>query len=246
MKLTVIGSQGAYPAAGNPSSGYLLQADGFSMMLDFGSGILMKLHERLEINDLDAVCISHYHPDHIADIGVLQHAVKVQTDLGSRTKKLPIFGLPGKTFFDNLTYHSYTEARGIDPGQSLTIGPFICDFIINPHPDGGCSMRISDGRHSLVYTGDTGWNEKLIDFSRDCDLLLCEASLFNQFKGMVSGHLTAGEAGTLARKANAGQLALCHFPHFGITEDLKSEAAEEFRGTLTLALSGKVYDLTVN
>lgn len=246
MKLTVIGSQGAYPAAGRPTSGYLIQSDGFSMMLDFGSGILMKLHEYLEINNLDAVCLSHYHPDHVADIGVLQHAVKVQTDLGNKTKKLPIYGLPGKTFFDSLTYHSYTEGRVIDPDVSLAIGPFNCAFMINPHPDGGCSMRISDGSHSLVYTGDTGWNEKLIDFAANCDLLLCEASLFNQFKGRVSGHLTSGEAGVLARKADVGQLALCHFPHFGTTEVLKSEAEEEFRGILTLALSGNVYDLTVN
>ncbi len=235
---------GAYPSADHPSSGYLLQHDGWTMMLDLGSGVLMKLREYIDINELSAVFFSHYHPDHVADTGVLQHAVKVQTDLGIRTSVLKFFGLPGKTFFDSLNYHSYTEATAIDPGSEMMIGPLSFRFLLNPHPDGGCSVRIEGGGRSIVYTGDTGWNDELPGFASGCDLLLCECSLFNRFKGRVEGHLTAGETGRIAEAAGAGQLALCHFPHFGVREELLQEASEEFQGQISLALPGRVYDLT--
>ena len=244
MKLAVIGSMGAYPAADNPSSGYLLQHDGFSMMLDMGSAVLINLFKHINVNDLDAVFLSHYHPDHTADIGVLQHAVKVQTDLGNRKSILPIYGRDGKDFFDKLTYHKYTEGRAVSAAQPTKIGPFNCEFLDNPHPDGSLSIKISAGGKSLVYTGDTGWNDALVSFASGCDLLLCECSLFNRFKGMVEGHLTAGEVGKLARDAAVGQLALCHFPHFGIKDELLAEVSAEFKGRINNALPMEVYNLT--
>ncbi|HAK46666.1 MAG TPA: hypothetical protein DCO79_12215 [Spirochaeta sp.] len=244
MKLTVIGSMGAYPAADNPSSGYLLQHDGFSMMLDIGSAVLINLQKYIDVNELDAVFLSHYHPDHTTDIGVLQHAVKVQTDLGNRDAVMPIYGQAGKPFFEKLTYHNYTERRAVSSYEPVLIGPFSCEFLDNPHPDGGLSIKLSAGGRKLVYTGDTGWNDALVDFASGCDLLLCEASLFNRFAGMVEGHLTAGEVGRLAREADVGHLALCHFPHFGSSEELLAEVTEEFKGKANNALPTVVYNLT--
>ena len=243
MKLTVIGSMGAYPSADNPSSGYLLQHEGFSMMLDFGSAVFYKLNDYLDVNKLDAVYLSHYHPDHTADIGVLQHAVKVQTDLGNRHSKLPIYGRAGVPFFEKLTYHDYTGGRAISAGRAERIGPFDCVFSENDHPDGGLSIRISAGGKTMVYTGDTGWYDGLVDFAEGCDLLLCETSLFLQFKGMVKGHLCTDEIGRLAREAGVKELALCHFPHFGDVSTLKEEVATEFSGKLNNALPGMVYNL---
>lgn len=241
--MTVIGSMGAYPSPDNPSSGYLLQHDGFSMMLDFGSAVLINLHKYMALHTLDAVFFSHYHHDHTADIGVMQHLIKVQTDLGNRVSVLPLYGQGDKPFFEKLTYHKYTESRAVASGKQEVIGPFICEFLDNPHPDGSLAIKVTAEGRSLVYTGDTGWNDELVFFASGCDLLLCESSLFNRFKGMVDGHLTAGEAGILARKAGVKQLALCHFPHFGKVEDLLSEAAAEYKGILNIALPGQVYNL---
>jgi ribonuclease BN (tRNA processing enzyme) len=98
----------------------------------------------------------------------------------------------------------------------------------------------------MVYTGDTGWNDSLTGFAEGCDLLLCEASLFNKFKGRVEGHLTAGEAGLIAEKAAVKQLVLCHFPHYGIIADLIREAEEVYSGKVEPAEPGSVYDLPGN
>ena len=235
---------GAYPATDNPSSGYLLQHDSFSLMLDFGASVLSGLQKYLDSGIPDAVYLSHYHPDHIADIGVLQHALKVQTDLGNRSGCLPVYGMPDRPFYDNLTYHNLSAGKPVYPGDKLTIGPFACSFIENPHPDGSLSIRIECEGRSLVYTGDTGWHDGLAGFASGCDLLLCESSLFNRFKGRVEGHMTAGEAGILARQCGAARLLLCHFPHFGIPEDLKAEAEAEFDGMINLALPEEFYNLT--
>lgn len=244
MKLTVIGSMGAYPAADNPSSGYLLQHDGFSLMLDFGSAVQAGLYKYIESGIPDAVYLSHYHPDHVADIGVLQHAVKVQTDLGTRSGVLPLYGSENDPFFEKLSYRNYTEGLAVAAGQTAHIGPFECSFLDNPHPGGSRSIRVSAGGSVLVYTGDTDWSDELVYFAEGCDLLLCEASLFNRFKGRVEGHLTAGEAGTLARSCSARQLAICHFPHFGTKKELLKEAEAEFKGIVNNALPGVVYNLT--
>lgn len=72
MKLTVLGCLGAYPYEGQGTSSYLLQADGFNLLLDAGSSTLVELEKELDPLDLDAVILSHYHRDHIADLGVLQ------------------------------------------------------------------------------------------------------------------------------------------------------------------------------
>lgn len=245
MKLTVIGSQGAYPAVDNPTSGYLLQKDGFSLMLDFGSGVLFNLHKFLDVNSLNAVILSHYHADHIADIGALQYAVKVQTDLGIRKGALPLYGMNDGEAFNNLVYHDYTRACAVSAGTELQLGPFKAAFLENSHPGGGHSIRITDGRSSLVYTGDTGPNDALADFAAGCDLLLCECSLFSRFKGRVKGHLTTEEAGALAEASGCGKLLLCHFPHFGTREELLSEVTAVFDGRAELALPGNVHNLTV-
>lgn len=243
MKLTVIGSMGAYPSADNPSSGYLLQHDGFSMMLDFGSAVYYNLISHIDINDLNAVYLSHYHPDHTADIGVLQHAVKVQTDLGNRHLKLPIYGRHGGHFFEKLTYHDYTIGKGISAGKLERIGPFECEFLENDHPEGCLAVRIRTGGKTIVYTGDTGWYDGLVDFAAGCDLLLCETSLFNRFKGRVPGHLCAEDVGMLAKRAGVKSLALCHFPHFGDPYTLVDEVSGVFRGDISNALPATVYNL---
>jgi ribonuclease BN (tRNA processing enzyme) len=214
-------------------------------MLDFGSGVLFNLHKFLDINSLDAIYLSHYHADHIADVGALQYAVKVQTDLGIRKSSLPIYGLEDGDHFKTLSYHEYTEGRVVSAGEELNIGPFSCRFLANIHSGDALTLRIDCDGQSFVYTGDTGWNDELIDFASGCDLLLCECSLFNRFKGRVPGHLTTDEAGMIAEKSGAGELLLCHFPHFGTRDELKAEVEQSFSGKVELAMPGNVYNLTI-
>ncbi len=243
MKLTIIGSRGAYPAKNEASSGYLLQSDGFSLLLDCGSGILSKLPEYMDINDLEAVVISHFHPDHTADTGVLKHAVIVQKALGNRSSRLLFYAPEIEPWFSELNHEAHTEAVPYCDDKEYTIGPFRFSFVKAVHPVTAYSMRIECGESSLGYTGDTEWNDTLPDFFSGVDTVLSEASLFERFKGKVPGHLTALEAGQLAEQAEAKRLILTHFPHFGIPSDLKIEAEKSFSGSVELALEGHIWEI---
>lgn len=70
MKITVIGMWGGYPKKDGPCSGYLVEQDGFSMLIDCGSGVLVKLQEFIDLNEINDVLLSHYHYDHASDVGV--------------------------------------------------------------------------------------------------------------------------------------------------------------------------------
>ena len=102
--MVIIGFWGAYPGRGEATSGYLLQSKGFSLLLECGSAVLSLVPRFIDIASLDAVLLSHYHADHVADLGCLQYAVKVQTDLGLRSEPLPLYGPEGDTC-PCLTYH---------------------------------------------------------------------------------------------------------------------------------------------
>jgi len=243
MKLTVIGFWGAYPGAGGATSGYLLQAEGYNILLDCGSGVLSKLPDYISVNELDSVVLSHYHPDHVADVGVMQHAVIVQKEIGKRKKLLTFYGHSEDNFFEKLSLPEYTEGRGYIEGKKYRIGPFTFTFVRAPHPVTAFSMKIEHKGKFIGYTGDTQWNEELPEFFKDVDLLLCEASLFTGSKGAVPGHLTASEAGRLADEASAGRLVLTHLPHFGDYTDLLHEAGVEFKGPIELAAEGKIWDI---
>jgi ribonuclease BN (tRNA processing enzyme) len=242
MKLTTIGHWGAYPGNGEASSAYLIEEAGESVLLDCGSGVLSKLYNYTDLNQLNSVVLSHYHSDHIADIGCLQYASKVQLSLGERDKPISIYGHTRSDFFNKLSYEDASIGIAIEEGNSCTIGPFTIQFKQTSHPVYALAMRIETESTSFAYSADTGWKEDLIDFFRGVDLLLCESSLYNKFKGRVEGHLTAGEAGLLAGKAEAGQLILTHLPHFGDHTELIKEAGEEYSGEIILAECGKIWE----
>src|SRR5690554_2082839 len=92
MKVTVVGFWGAYPEENEATSSYLIEKDGFKLLLDCGSGALSQLPKYVEPYDLDAVILTHYHNDHIADIGVLQYYMLVQNGIRQQEKVLPIYG----------------------------------------------------------------------------------------------------------------------------------------------------------
>ncbi len=243
MKLTIIGCWGAYPGPGGASSGYLIEEGEHKFLLDCGSGILSKIDRYTDLRSLNTVVLSHYHSDHVADVGCLQYASKVQMSLGERKTPVSFYGHNLSDFFDSLSYDEASVGIAVEEGVPLVLETFTLGFKHTPHPAPSFAVRIESERGSIGYTGDTGWDDSLSGFFKDVDLLLCESSLYNKYLGAVEGHLTAGEAGRLALESNAGKLVLTHFPHSGNHLDLKKEAGEVFTGEIELAESGKFWEI---
>ncbi len=239
VNLTIIGPWGGYPKANEASAGYLLEHEGYHLLIDCGSGVLSKLQTFIQPEDLDGVILSHYHADHIADIGVLQHARLIQGFLGKKMSNLPIYAhdLHAQEF-SMLTYKEVTKGISYQPGEVLQAGPFSITFQKTKHPVECYAMRFEAGGRSLVYTADTAYKEELVSFSQNTDLLLCECNFYGHQNGTNAGHMTSLDSGKLASEANVKKLILTHLPHYGRVEQLQEEAETIFNGPIILAKSG--------
>ncbi|GGM25254.1 hypothetical protein GCM10011351_08740 [Paraliobacillus quinghaiensis] len=242
MKVTVIGFWGAYPEEGAATSSYLLEKDDVTVLIDCGSGALAQLPKYTNAMDLDAVILSHYHNDHIADIGVLQYNWLVQNQIHKTNKILPIYGhTADQAGFEKLTHH-YTAGIGYDPEKVLQIGPFSITFIKTEHPVHCYGMRITDGEKVVVYTADTSFMQELIPFSHKADLLITDCSFYAGQDGSSAGHMNSIDCGILAEEADVGRLLLSHYPHFGDRTELVKEAKQTFTGNIELAKSGYIWE----
>ncbi|HLS66203.1 MAG TPA: MBL fold metallo-hydrolase [Pseudogracilibacillus sp.] len=244
MKLTVIGYWGGYPARDEASSTYVLEKDNFMLLLDLGSGGLAKLQKYYDVTDVDALLLSHYHADHVADVGVLQHALLVQSYFQEELKKVPIYGHhENDTEFQKLT-HDYTEGIAYDPDNVLKIGPFFIRFIQTKHSVPCYGMRITDGETTLVYTADSAFQNEWIKFSQHADVLLADCNFYAGLDAAASGHMTSEEVATIAKEANVSEVILTHLPHFGEHTQLVKEAQAIYDGNVYLAYEGFVWDNT--
>lgn len=243
MKVTVIGEWGGFPKVNGASSGYLFQADGFHLLIDCGSAVLSKLQQYIQVEELDAVIISHYHSDHVADIGPLQHGRLVKRYMGAEQPVLPIYGHQfDELEFGRLTHEPDTVGVPYHPDEPLQIGPFTISFLRTKHPVPCFAMRITDQRSTVVYTADSAFKEEFIPFSEQADLLVCESNFYAGMNGSGAGHMTSTEAATIAKEAKVGTLLLTHLPHFGNLSDLVQQAKGVFKGNVELAKEGWTWE----
>ena len=164
-------------------------------------------------------------------------------DLAKRNQPLKIFGHAEDKNFAGLNYLQYSSGYAFDSRATLKIGPLKFTFCRNIHPDPCFSMRIEKNERVLVYIADTGYTDELVEFAHNADLLLCESSLYDEYQGRIPGHLTAGEAGSIAAAAGVRHLVLTHLPHFGTHSVLVEQARKQFKGPVELAATGKRWQL---
>lgn len=242
MKLTVIGSYGGYPALDQASSTYLIEKNGYIIVLDMGSGGLSKLQKYVHITDIDAVILSHYHADHIADIGVLQHARLVQAQLSGDETILPIYGHNKDIEQFHRLSDDYTEGKAYNPNEVLKLGPFFIRFLRTKHSVPCYGMRITDGNSTIVYTADTAFQQEWIPFSKNADLFLADTNFYTGMNAKQAGHMTSEEVGIIAEAANVKEVLLTHLPHFGNHEQLIQETKKVYPKKVSLAYEGLVWE----
>jgi ribonuclease BN (tRNA processing enzyme) len=239
MKVTVVGFWGGYPEKNEATASYLFEHEGFKLLVDCGSGAVAQLQNYISPLDLDAVILSHYHHDHVADVGVLQYARLIQSHLGKDVPELPVYGhVYDESGFARLEMPKVTKAVSYDLAHSKKIGPFTINFLETKHPVTCFAMRMTAGDQTVVYTADSSYMEDFVLFSENADLLICECNFYKGQDGTNAGHMNSTEAGQLAQKANVKELMLTHLPHYGELEQLVMEAKEQFQGRVFLAKSG--------
>lgn len=245
MKLTVLGCLGAYPYKGEGTTGYLLESEGYHLLLDAGSTTLIQLEKILDPLALDAVILSHYHHDHIADLGVLQYYWQLFPKQAERNV-LPIYGHGEDSIhFNELTMAGVTEGHDYLQTKQLELGPFSVTFMKTIHPVTCYAMRFVENSTGkiFVFTGDSGYLESFVDFAKDADLFLADTYLFAGNE-RHKAHFTSQESGEIAAAAKVKKLVLTHLPQYGDLEQLKEEAAAAANGIpVELAAVQKIFEI---
>jgi ribonuclease BN (tRNA processing enzyme) len=248
IDLTILGASGACPAAGGACSSYLVQSGATSIVLDCGPGSLPNLRGVIDYRAVTAVVLSHLHADHILDLVPYHDGLRYGPGADA-SPRIPLWSSPG----GRATLQALGVALGhdadhfdqtfaieeYDPAAPLTIGDLRLTFTPTQHYIPCWGIRCEAGGATLVYSADTGPTPAVVELARDADLFLCEATLLDrEAPEDRPGHLTAAEAGALARQAGARRLLLTHlWPELGL-EALLARGQAAFGGPTALAREG--------
>lgn len=208
----MLGGCGAFPEPGRACSGFLVEWDGFRLVLDLGYATLPRLLAHCPDGAVDAVVVTHEHPDHCVDLHGLFRMRLYGTASGSR---IPLYCPPG--VLDRL--------QGLEPDADLRtvfqphdlpgehrVGPFALRGLPLPHFVPAAGVRLRAGETVLAYTGDTGPDPALAELGRGADLYIVEATdRTGEEQRPQRNLLTAREAGHWAAEAGARRLMLTHF-----------------------------------
>lgn len=214
MYVTVLGSAGTVPGRDSPCSSYMIEAEGFRLIIDMGNGSTATLQRYCDLQDIDAIVLSHMHGDHWLDL-VLYTYIRRYDDERTRTP-FPIFAPAGAAELlrkaidwtpEELSATAY-EFHDLSEG-SLSIGPFDLTLAPTEHPVEAYAIRVEHEGRSMTYSADTGESTNLIKLAEATDLFICEAAL-EEHEYLPGIHLTATQAGEHAAKAGAKRLLLTH------------------------------------
>jgi ribonuclease BN (tRNA processing enzyme) len=246
-KLTVLGGDGGFPSPGGACSGYLVEQGAFHLLLDPGYATFPALTRRLPPEQVDAVVVSHGHPDHCADLNPLLRA-RALGDAPARP--LPVHALPGA--LDAVLHldrpgmldRAYV-AHEFHPGDEIALGPLRVVTFGLPHFVPSAGFRILAGDEVLAFTGDTGPSPELPRLARGADLLLAEATYVDEVPADDGASLSsARQAGELAARAKTRRLLLTHVWPGTDRDALEHAARRGFSGAVASAQPGHTVDLT--
>lgn len=250
-----MGCSGSFAGPTSPASSYLVRAEHegreFNLLLDLGSGALGALQRHIEPGDLDAVMVSHLHPDHCVDLLGLYVTRKYQPS-GPLPEQLPVYG-PGA-----LEAQLTRAYPGLEEGalakefafhdvldqQAVTIGPFTVGVFRVNHPVETYGYRVEADGAVLAYSGDTDACPALVPLFTGADLLLVDAAFIDGRDEAEGVHLSGSRAAQAALDAGGvRRLVLTHIPPWNDPEVCRAQAAAVWPGEVELARPDATYPI---
>lgn len=241
LRVTVIGSSGTYSSADSSCSSYLVRTASTTVLLDAGPGSSIELQRHLDLGEIDAIIISHEHPDHWTELPSLYHAYR----FGLGRPHVPLYGTAGtRLLFDGAVSEAtaYTfDWTTIDQRSVVEIGDITFTFSETDHPVETLAIRAQAGGRSIAYSADTGPDWSPENFERPIDLLIYEASLRVDMEDRGIPHISGRQAGEKAAAARVGHLVLTHIPPGEDPDERVSTAAVGFSGPIDVAVPGRTF-----
>lgn len=232
----------SYPKGNEPASGYLVDKDGFNVLLDAGSGVAAHVQQYINIHDIHHIVLTHYHHDHAGDLEAFMHARKIARELKQRNQNLNLYGPESGEVVKFMKRARYSRYHPITDQGRYEIGPLKIDFHRNSHAVETYAVRIMDDTGAtMVYTSDSDYLTSLARFSFGADLLITDCSMYEDIH--ANGHMNAEEAGRLAERSDAQLTLLANLPHHGNLQTLLVKARQYEARDIQLAEAGMVVKL---
>ena len=265
MRLTVLGKSPSWQDADGACSGYLIEEGGTTVLIDCGNGVFSKLRRFRDYLAVDAVVLSHLHADHFLDLVPYSYALTY----APRQQPVPVHRWPGTDYpvrprliappGATATFRRVVGAWGNEDlienafhlqeyssNDTPEVGPLKFSFCSVPHFTETFAIRVAssaNGGGDLVYGADSRPSDEVVDFARDAELLLVEATLPRPERTGMRGHLTPREAGEHAKAAGAKRVVITH-----ISDELdllwaQTEADAGFGSPVDIAAEGAAYTI---
>ena len=214
-----------------------MQYNETSIWLDAGPGSLAELQRHIDIEQIDAIVISHEHVDHWSDVEHLAVACRYIVP----RPPVPFYCEIDLTALMNIGPASSVLAWSrIGPDTELRIGAMALSFSRTDHPVPTLAVRVDAGGKSVGYSADAGPGWGLAALGPGLDLAFCEATHLADVEGTVP-HMSARQAGESGRAAGVGRLVLTHqWPRVN-KDSIRAEGAAAFGSPIELAEAGKRY-----
>jgi len=256
MRLTVLGKSPAWEDAGGACSSYLVEAGSLRLLIDCGNGAFAQLREHVDYTAIDAVLISHLHADHVLDLIPYAYALTLGPAAAAGAK-LPLLCPPGSVDFfrrivgawgDEDLIGAAFEIEEYAVASSHRLGELAIDLHPVPHFTLTHAIALTaPGGDRIVYGADCRSGPELIAASRGAELLLAEATLPEPESDSVPlaerGHMSALEAGAVARAAGVGRLVLVHLSDELDQAKALADAEAEFEGPVEIACPGSSWQV---
>jgi ribonuclease BN (tRNA processing enzyme) len=240
--LTVLGSCGAWPEPGRACAGFLLEYDGFKVVLDLGYAALPQLLKHCPAGEVDAVIVTHQHPDHCVDVSAL---ARVRYYLARDAAPIPLY-CPSGVVDVLRTLEPHPDPATVfdvqELGEATRVGPFRLETALLPHYVTNLGIRLSTPELTIAYTGDSGPGPEAAALADGADLFICDATLQGPSPETSPRYvMTATEAATAG--AGEGRLLLTHFWPGSDRAVSVAEARQVFDGEVIAAEEGLVVSL---
>jgi ribonuclease BN (tRNA processing enzyme) len=245
--LTVLGCDGSYPGPGGAGSGYLVRSGSTTLWLDAGPGTFANLQQFADPATVDAVVLSHEHPDHWTDL----ESFAVWRRQSGATAPVPVYAPPGlrrRSYFAEDPLLGWQE---IGPSHRLAVGQLTCSFVATDHGPPTLAVRVDPlpAGHalppslssSLAYSADSGPDWTVEELGRGIGTVLCEATFTRRNEG-ASRHMSGYQAARMAAAAGADRLLLTHRWPTVSAGEVAGEAADAFGGPVQQAAVGRVFE----
>lgn len=247
MRVIILGSGVIVPQKERGFPGYLIEIDGEQLLFDCGAGTVNKLTKLgYDISELSYLFITHFHIDHVSDYPTL---VKVIVFTGR--KILNVYGPKGlingsKMLFEDFPWFSYISKqqkyfenfkfKEVIEGLVEQTDKWKVSCIPVVHFN-GIAYRVESGNKSLLYSGDTSYDENLIKLGKNVDVAILECS-FPDEKALTDHlHLIPSQIGELASKMECKKVVLTHlYPECkGREKEMIEKVKGKFDGEVVIA-----------